>query len=195
MRTTRFKILLSRALRQSPNQPKHLLVVIPQPRLGIDVRRRQPRDIAVPLRVRQRRRRLDVGVRNTRARAASGTTAVGTKALFENQLRQAARGLREVRVVVVVVAAAVAGGGRRGAAGREAVIVAAAPASRRPRWRGCGAGFLLLRGRQGRGLAAGGVAEDGLDVLVAALVGFPGRVAEALMDGMDVELVEEGLVG
>lgn len=40
-----------------------------------------------------------------------------------------------------------------------------------------------------------GVAEDGLDVLVAALVGAPVWVAEGLVDGVDVELLEEGCVG
>jgi hypothetical protein len=44
------------------------------------------------------------------------------------------------------------------------------------------------------GFFADGVAEDGLDVLVAALVGLPVMVAEGFVDCMDVELVEESLV-
>jgi hypothetical protein len=51
-----------------------------------------------------------------------------------------------------------------------------------------------LCGHQG-GFFPDCIAEDGFDVLVAALVGLPVRVAERLRDRMDVELFDERLVG
>ncbi len=51
-----------------------------------------------------------------------------------------------------------------------------------------------MGGHQG-GFFADCVAENGLDVFVAALVGLPVVVAEGFADGMDVELVDELLVG
>ena len=46
-----------------------------------------------------------------------------------------------------------------------------------------------------RGLSASCVAENGLDILVATLVGFPVAVSEGLWDLVDVELFDESLVG
>jgi len=50
-------------------------------------------------------------------------------------------------------------------------------------------------GGEERGLFADCFTEDGFDVFVAALVGFPVRVAEGFGNRVDVEFLDEGLVG
>lgn len=75
-------------------------------------------------------------------------------------------------------------GGRGRPAGREAVV---------PR-RGRGGAAVVLGRRVDGSFLARGVAQDGLDVLVAALVRSPVRVAEALVDGVDVNLVDQLLM-
>ncbi|PNY25022.1 hypothetical protein TCAP_05041, partial [Tolypocladium capitatum] len=52
----------------------------------------------------------------------------------------------------------------------------------------------VLGSRQRGGLPPGCVADYGFEVLVAALVGPPVAVAEVLVDGVDVELLDELLV-
>jgi hypothetical protein len=56
----------------------------------------------------------------------------------------------------------------------------------------CSAAVVL--GGHERGFLADSVAKYGLDVLVPALVGFPVVVSEGLVDGMDVELIDESLM-
>ena len=58
---------------------------------------------------------------------------------------------------------------------------------------GRGGAAVVLGGEDG-GFAAGGLADDLFDVLVAALRGFPGRFAEGSRLEGDIERVKEGLV-
>lgn len=60
----------------------------------------------------------------------------------------------------------------------------------------CGRGISasLLRGRQSGRFSSRGIAYNGLEVLVSALVGFPVLVSEGLVDGVDVELLDKLLV-
>ncbi|KFY62292.1 hypothetical protein V496_04657 [Pseudogymnoascus sp. VKM F-4515 (FW-2607)] len=102
---------------------------------------------------------------------------------IHHQLTQVPARLRQVRRLTPVGRAR---GGRGVACGGCAAGLVAA--------RGCGAA-VVLRGHEGGGFFAGGVAENGLDVFVAALVGLPGGIAEVSRDVVDVELLDEGLVG
>jgi hypothetical protein len=52
----------------------------------------------------------------------------------------------------------------------------------------------VVLGGHERGFLADSVAKYGLDVLVPALVGFPVVVSEGLVNGMDVELIDELLM-
>lgn len=196
MRSSSLEILLCIALRQAPNEPKHLCVVIPQSRLRILVRRRQARDVAVPSLGCQARRALDVRVRSTRcarpSRRQTPRRGTGPQALLEDQLGQAARRLREIGCGGSTSIRRSVGGGA-GAACREAVVVgvvvdAGGREARDVVEGGCGRGGKI-------GFSSRRFTQNGLDVLVAALVGLPARVAEGLVNGMDVELFEEGVVG
>ena len=79
MRASCSQIPLVHVLRHCPNCSKHLLVMVPQSRLGICVRRRQPGDVAVLL-LRawvEAGRRLDVCVcRRRPCRISRGCTAI-----------------------------------------------------------------------------------------------------------------------
>lgn len=186
MRASRLQVLLRHALGQAADEAEDLPVVVPQPALWVEVRRGQARDVAVALGVGERGRALDVGVRGAgrrRGRPRGGAL----EALLQHQLAQAAGGLGEVGAARASRAPSRRGRRRRGARGREAVLVDGG------RGRG-GAAVAVLGRRDRRGLFAGGVAQDGLDVLVAPLVRPPVGVAEGLGDRVDVELVDERLV-
>ena len=186
MRASRLQELFSDTLWQGSDHGKHLAVVVPHPRLGIKIWRGQARHVAVVSQRRQARGALDVGVGRCGSRRSRAIWwfCRRRQRLFEDQLGQAARRLGEVRLQVWCGH----GGGAswsRGAARGEPVVILQ---------RGGRGAAVAPRGRNDRGFLARGIAEDGLDVLVAALVGTPVRVAEALMDRVDVELLDERLV-
>lgn len=166
MRSSQLQITLRHTLRQRPDDPEDLPIVIPQSRLRVRVRGRQPRDIAVPslLRRVQRRRRLDVRVGHGRAglERRSGV-------LLQDQRGQVLGCLRDVGIPGGAV------GGRLRAVGADG--------------RGGGQGSrrsgVGLCGHLG-GLFARALGEELLDVLVAALRGLPVRIAERARDVCDV---------
>lgn len=179
MSTSRFEITLRNTLPQRSDYPKDLLIMIPQPGLRIRIRRRQPRDITIPLLMRrmQRRRRLDIRIRHRRPCEPSSSTHI----LLRHQIRQVLRRLRDVGLSTAgSTSAGSLGTIRRSTSGWG---------ERRRRAR------VVLRRHHGGCFLAGGIGEELLHVLVAPLRGLPVRVAEGARDRGDVELVEELLVG
>lgn len=134
----------------------------------------------------QARSALNVGVSGTWCRRGRTVCRLRRcrQCLFKNELGQAARSLSQVRLQ----AGGTARRGNcwsRGAACGEAVIVVGCRSRR--------AAVVLWGGNDG-GFLARSVAEDRLDIFVAALVGTPIRIAKFLVDRMDIELFDECLM-
>jgi hypothetical protein len=56
-------------------------------------------------------------------------------------------------------------------------------------------GAAIVLGRHKGGFFSDGIAKYGFDILVTTLVRFPVVISERLVNGMDVELVDEPLMG
>lgn len=163
--------------RYSADGCKDLLVVVPQPRLGVRVGGWQPGDVAVvPLAAGvEARCRLDIRVRSCRpvTHVHDGCSAV----LLEHKRTETLGGLGNVRRPIEAAHRSY----RTSCSGFSV-------------WQNGSRHAAVVLRRHDRRIFARGFGDDLAKVLVAALRRLPVLFAERLADGVDVELIEESLV-
>lgn len=99
VRASRLEVLLRDALGQAADETENLPVVIPQPALGVEIRRREACDVAIALGMGQRGRALNVGVRGAGRRGGcdpESSPGPRLETLLQHQLAEAAGGLGEI---------------------------------------------------------------------------------------------------